>query len=51
MERIGLQPRLRDLGISRDDLQRLAGMVEGTLENDPGPTDPDTLERLYQESW
>ena len=51
MARIDLQPRLRDLGIGRDDLPRLAGMVEGTLENDPGPTDPDALLALYQESW
>ena len=51
MERIDLQPRLRDLGIGRDDLPRLAGMVEGTLQNDPGPTDPDALEQLYEASW
>jgi alcohol dehydrogenase class IV len=51
MEHIRLQPRLRDLGIGPDDLPRLAGMVEGTLDNDPGPTDPDALLRLYRESW
>ncbi|HEY7525743.1 MAG TPA: iron-containing alcohol dehydrogenase [Candidatus Limnocylindria bacterium] len=51
MERIDLQPRLRDLGIRREDLPRLAGMVEGTLENDPGPTDPDALTALYEASW
>jgi alcohol dehydrogenase class IV len=51
MARIELQPRLRDLGIARDDLPRLAAMVEGTLENDPGPTDIDALTRLYEESF
>lgn len=51
MERIDLQPRLRDLGIGRDDLPRLAAMVEGTLQNDPGPTDPDALQQLYEASW
>jgi alcohol dehydrogenase class IV len=51
MERIDLQPRLRDLGIGREDLPRLASMVEGTLENDPGPTDPDALLALYEASW
>ena len=51
MERIDLQPRLRDLGIGRDDLPGLAAMVEGTLENDPGPTDPDALLQLYEASW
>jgi alcohol dehydrogenase len=51
MERIDLQPRLRDLGIGREDLPGLASMVEGTLENDPGPTDPDALTALYEASW
>jgi alcohol dehydrogenase class IV len=50
MARIELQPRLRDLGIARGDVPRLAAMVEGTLENDPGPTDVDALTRLYEES-
>jgi alcohol dehydrogenase class IV len=51
MAGIDLQPRLRELGIARGDLPRLAAMVEGTLENDPGPTDADALTRLYEESF
>jgi alcohol dehydrogenase class IV len=51
MDRLDLRPRLRDLGVRRDDLPRLAAMVEGTVENDPGPSDRGAILALYEESF
>jgi alcohol dehydrogenase class IV len=50
MARIGMQLGLRDLGVSASDLPRLVDMVEGTLENDPGPIDRKSILALYQAS-
>jgi alcohol dehydrogenase class IV len=51
MDRLGLKPRLRDLGVERRDLARLAAMVEGSVENDPGPSDPADILQLYEASY
>jgi alcohol dehydrogenase class IV len=51
MDRIQLRPRLRDLGVERADLPRLAEMVEGAIENDPGPSDRAAILRLYEASY
>jgi len=50
LEELGLDVRLRDLGVQDSDLAQLAAAVEGAVENDPGPTDTDALRRLYQAS-
>ena len=51
MDRIGMRIRLRDLGVREPDIQELVTMVEGNLQNDPGPVEQADLERLYRESW
>ena len=38
---------LRDLGVTDDDVDGLVDAVEGTLANDPGPTDASDLRALY----
>ena len=38
---------LRDLGVTAEDVDGLVEAVEGTLANDPGPTEPGDLRALY----
>ena len=38
---------LRDLGVAAEDVDGLVEAVEGTLANDPGPTEPGDLRALY----
>jgi alcohol dehydrogenase class IV len=46
MDEIGMRVRLAELGLSADRVPDLVQRVEGTLENDPGPTTPGDLEAL-----
>jgi alcohol dehydrogenase len=50
MEEIGMLVRLAELGLRRDQVPDLIQHVEGTLENDPGPTTPGDLEALAMAS-
>lgn len=50
LDDLGLDMRLRDLGVVESDIVELAAGVEGALENDPGPTDAEALRRLYEAS-
>lgn len=43
----GMDRRLRDLGIHRDDVDELVAAVEGSVANDPGPSGPADLRDLY----
>jgi alcohol dehydrogenase class IV len=47
---LGLDQGLSTLGVGGDDIDGLVAAVEGTLSNDPGPTDPLALTALYRES-
>jgi alcohol dehydrogenase class IV len=47
LEATGMRVGLRDLGVSDDDIDGLVDAVEGTLANDPGPTDTFDLRALY----
>ncbi len=47
LEATGMRVGLRDLGVSGDDVDGLVDAVEGTLANDPGPTDVSDLRALY----
>ncbi|MDQ3937773.1 MAG: iron-containing alcohol dehydrogenase [Chloroflexota bacterium] len=51
MSTLDLRPRLRDLGVRRDQLGRLTEMVEGAVENDPGPSDRAAILELYEASY
>jgi alcohol dehydrogenase class IV len=51
MSAIDLRPRLRDLGVRRADLVQLAQLVEGAVENDPGPSDRAAILALYEASF
>jgi alcohol dehydrogenase class IV len=48
---LGVELRLRELGVRREDLGRLAEMVEGAVENDPGPSDQLAILELYEASY
>jgi alcohol dehydrogenase class IV len=50
LDATGMRVRLRDLGVTADDVDGLVDAVEGTLANDPGPTEPGDLRALYQAS-
>jgi hypothetical protein len=41
---------LSELGVRPDDVPELAAMVEGNLQNDPGPSGPSNLVSLYEAS-
>jgi alcohol dehydrogenase len=47
LEATGMRVGLRDLGVAEDDIDGLVDAVEGTLANDPGPTDASDLRALY----
>ncbi len=47
LEATGMRRTLGDLGIDAGDVDALVGAVEGSVANDPGPTTPDDLRRLY----
>ena len=47
LDATGMRVRLRDLGVSTADIDGLVEAVEGTLANDPGPTEPADLRALY----
>jgi alcohol dehydrogenase class IV len=47
LDATGMRVRLRDLGVSDGDVDELVDAVEGTLANDPGPTDASDLRALY----
>jgi alcohol dehydrogenase class IV len=47
LEATGMRVGLRDLGVTADDVDGLVGAVEGTLANDPGPTEASDLRALY----
>ena len=48
LDATGMRVGLRDLGVrSDDDIGGLVDAVEGTLANDPGPTDASDLRALY----
>jgi alcohol dehydrogenase class IV len=51
MRALDVRLRLRDLGVGREDLGRLAQMVEGAVENDPGPSDQLAILELYEASY
>jgi len=52
MERIGVNYRLRDLGIKKEQIPQFVEKVEGNLENDPIPNiNKDLINRIYQESY
>ena len=47
LEATGMRVGLRDLGVTSGDIDGLVGAVEGTLANDPGPTETADLRALY----
>lgn len=51
MSAVDLRPRLRDLGVRRQQLGQLAQLVEGAVENDPGPSDRAAIRALYEASY
>jgi alcohol dehydrogenase class IV len=51
MSALDLRPRLRDLGVRPEHLGQLAQMVEGAVENDPGPSDRAAILALYEASY
>ena len=50
LDATGMRVRLRDLGVAATDLDGLVEAVEGTLANDPGPTETADLRALYAAS-
>jgi alcohol dehydrogenase class IV len=50
MAAIGVRTTLSELGVRPDDVPELAAMVEGNLQNDPGPSGPSNLVSLYEAS-
>lgn len=50
LEATGMRVRLRDLGVAAGDIDGLIAAVEGTLANDPGPTETSDLRSLYAAS-
>lgn len=46
-EATGMDRRLGDLGVRRDDIDDLVAAVEGSVANDPGPSAPADLRDLY----
>ena len=47
LDATGMRVGLRDLGVTAEDVDGLVEAVEGTLANDPGPTEPGDLRALY----
>ena len=47
LERIGMRTTLGSLGIRREHVPDLLARVEGSVANDPGPTEIDDLRDLY----
>ena len=47
LDATGMRVGLRDLGVTAEDVEGLVEAVEGTLANDPGPTEPGDLRALY----
>lgn len=50
LDATGMRVRLRDLGVAANDIDGLLEAVEGTLANDPGPTEAADLRALYAAS-
>lgn len=50
IDEIDMRTTLSELGVGPELLPKLVGMVEGTLDNDPGPSNPDDLLELYRAS-
>jgi alcohol dehydrogenase class IV len=50
LEATGMRVGLRDLGVTAGDIDGLLAAVEGTLANDPGPTETSDLRALYAAS-
>lgn len=47
LDRTGMRSSLGSLGIRREDVPELLARVEGSLANDPGPSEPEDLRDLY----
>jgi alcohol dehydrogenase class IV len=51
MDLIGVNYKLPDLGLHRDQLQQLCDGVAGSLDNDPAYAVPDIVRRIYADSF
>lgn len=52
-ERLGLPPRLRELGVTRDELDPLPGQAhrDHCTPTNPRPLDEDSCRALYLAAW
>ncbi len=50
-KRMGLEIRLRDLGLQYEDCEKLASMIVGDLNVDPLEPSQEDIIRIYRESW